>query len=109
MAKIAISIKIDVSKIDKARLFKGAKGTYLDASAFIELDSFDEYGNSGMITQAVSKEEKANGVMGNILGNTKVFWRDSAGNQQAQLQASPYAGNPKPAIVDNYDDDIPFS
>ena len=83
MAKIGVSLKIDVSKIDKARLFKGQKGTYLDATAFIDLDQLDQYGNSGMITQDVSKEEKQQGVKGNILGNSKVFWSDG---QQAPQQ-----------------------
>lgn len=101
--RIGVAIRIDVSKIDKARLFKGQKGTYLDATAFIDLDQLDEYGNSGMITQDVSKDERAQGVKGNILGNSKVFFKD--GGQQAaqpqqpqsQLQAQP-----------EYDDSIPF-
>jgi hypothetical protein len=83
MSKVGVSLKIDVSKIDKARLFKGSKGTYLDATVFIELNEFDQYGNSGMITQDVTKDEKQQGVKGNILGNCKVFWSDT---QQAPQQ-----------------------
>jgi hypothetical protein len=85
MSKIGVSLKIDVSKIEKARLFKGAKGVYLDATAFIDLDELDQYGNSGMITQDVTKEEKGTGVKGPILGNSKVFWKGEgkqAGGQQ---------------------------
>ena len=59
MGKIALSLKINVSQIDKARLFKGQKGAYLDATIFVDMDQLDQYGNSGMITQDVSKEEKA--------------------------------------------------
>ena len=44
--------------IDMNRLFQGQKGQYLDATVFIELDELDQYGNSGMITQDVTKEEK---------------------------------------------------
>ena len=84
MAKVAVSLKIDVSKIDKARLFSGQKGTYLDATIFVDLDSLDQYGNSGMITQDVSKEEKAQGIKGNILGNGKVFWKEGGQAPQAQ-------------------------
>ena len=84
MAKVAVSLKIDVSKIDKARLFSGAKGTYLDATIFVDLDNLDQYGNSGMITQDVSKEEKAQGIKGNILGNGKVFWKEGGQAPQAQ-------------------------
>jgi hypothetical protein len=84
MSKIGVSLKIDVSKIDKARLFSGQKGTYLDATVFIDLSELDQYGNSGMITQDVSKEEKLQNVKGNILGNCKVFWNDAGQPQQQQ-------------------------
>ncbi|MGL6296234.1 MAG: hypothetical protein ACRC3K_07515, partial [Plesiomonas sp.] len=46
----------------------------------------DQYGNSGMITQDVTKDEKASGVKGNILGNCKVFWKDQQQTQQAPQQ-----------------------
>ena len=89
MSKIALSLKINVSAIDQARLFQGAKGQYLDATIFVELDELDQYGNSGMITQDVSKDEKAQGIKGNILGNGKVFWVENGqapqqGGQQNQ-------------------------
>jgi len=80
MAKVGISLKIDVSKIEKARLFKGQKGVYLDATVFVDLGEADKYGNHGMITQDVSKAEKDQGGKGSILGNCKVFWQD--GQQQ---------------------------
>ena len=102
--KIGVALKIDVSKIDKERLFKGNKGTYLDATAFIDLDEFDQYGYSGMITQDVTKEEKDSGVKGAILGNSKVFWSDSGsetGNSQP-TQSAPSQG------YDNFDSDLPF-
>ena len=109
MAKVAVSLKIDVSKIDKTKLFKGQKGTYLDAQVFIDIDQLDQYGNSGMITQAVTKEEKDQGVKGNILGNCKVFWKDGAQQQPAQQgnwgqPQQPAQQQSQPA----YDDKIPF-
>jgi hypothetical protein len=55
MSKIGTSIRIDVTKIDKALLFKGAKGAYLDATVFIDMDTPDQYGNHGMVTQDISK------------------------------------------------------
>ena len=70
-----VTLKIDVTKIDKARLFKGSKGTYLDCQVFLE-DNQDQYGNNGMITQAVSKEERQSGVKGAILGNAKIVWNE---------------------------------
>ena len=104
MKKIAVSLRIDVTKIDKARLYKGAKGTYLDAVAFIDLEDEDQYGNAGMITQAVSKEEKAAGERGEILGNSKIIWRDEGQAQQArQAPRSQQAAPP-----DDFGD-IPFA
>ena len=90
MSKVGVSLKIDVSKIDKNRLFSGQKGTYLDATVFIDLAELDQYGNSGMITQDVTKEEKAQNVKGSILGNCKVFWSDLGQTpQQQQYNQSP--------------------
>ena len=101
MSKIGVSLKIDVSKIDKNRLFSGQKGTYLDATVFIDVDQLDQYGNSGMITQDVSKEEKQQGVKGNILGNCKVFWND-AGQQQAPQQNQGWGQPQQPQAQQQY-------
>lgn len=109
MAKYGVSLKIDVSKIDKARLFKGAKGTYLDATVFIDEGEQDQYGNNGMITQDVSKEERDNKVQGAILGNCKVFWRGEG--QQGQYQPAgnqQQTGSKTPEPVDDFSDDVPF-
>lgn len=105
MAKVGVSLKIDVTKIEKSRLYEGKKGKYLDATVFIDLDEQDQYGNNGMITQDVSKEERSQNVQGAILGNCKVFWRDSG-------QSSAGSGNrsqqPPPPAWDDFDDDLPF-
>lgn len=107
MAKVGVSLKIDVSKIDKARLFKGEKGVYLDATAFIDLDQLDQHGNSGMITQDVTKEEKQAGTKGPILGNSRVFWSESGSAPQAGQRNQP----PKPTTQGGGDPsgDIPFA
>jgi hypothetical protein len=68
--KKVIQIKLNLSKADKDRLFKGEKGVYLDAVLFLN-DEADQYGNHGMIVQSVSKEERDAGVKGEILGNAK--------------------------------------
>ena len=90
MAKIGVRLKIDVSKIDKASLFQGKKGIYLDATAFIDLDQLDQYGNSGMITQDLSQERSQTGEKGPILGNSICFWKDYA-QQQPSQQMPPMA------------------
>lgn len=97
MAKIGLSLKIDVSKIDKSQLFKGQKGVYLDAQIFVDLDNKGEYGDNGMITQSGKNIENGKGA---ILGNGTIFWRDDA--QQAPQQAPQQAQNA------TFDDDVLF-
>ena len=107
MAKLGISIKIDVSKIDKARLFKGAKGTYLDLTTFIDTDNPGQYGDHGFISQSVSKEEREQNIQGNILGNCTVFFglpQKQAPQQQQQYQQQAQ----QQPTADEYDDDMPF-
>jgi hypothetical protein len=67
-----IQVKLDVTKIDKAKLFQGKQGPYLDAVIFLK-DTPDQYGNNGMIVQSVSADERAQGIKGAILGNVKVM------------------------------------
>ena len=112
MSRIGVSFKLDVTKIDKARLFKGQKGTYLDFTGFIDLENLDQYGNSGFISQDVTKEEKDKGVQGNILGNTKVFWKEGGQAPQDNQQQQPQQQQPPQAqgFNDNFDasEDVPF-
>ena len=87
MATVGISASIDVTKIDKAKLIDGKKGTYLNLTAFVNLDEKDQYDNNGMVTQSVTAEEREAGTRGAILGNTKVFFRDDGGSNTAIPQA----------------------
>jgi len=97
--KRIVKIKIDVTKIDKARLFKGSKGTYLDATIFLDDDS-DQYDNNGMISQEVNKEERESGVKGAILGNAKII--KVIGNEPTINKPNPMDNN-----LDEMDE-IPF-
>ena len=105
--KIGISFKIDVTKISKERLFKGAKGTYLDATAFIDVDEVDQYDNNGFIAESTSKEERDQGQQGVILGNVKVFYNDS-GSQQKEPMGEQAAQDKLMGKEDDFDDSIPF-
>ena len=99
--KVGISLRIDVTKIDKSRLYKGAKGTYLDLTTFVDTEVADQYENHGFIAQSLTKDERDAQVQTPILGNVKVFYTD--GSQ---------TGIEKPAVADmsigDLDDDIPF-
>lgn len=74
MATIGISIRIDVTKIDKEKLYKGAKGTYLDLTTFVNTSEKDKYDNNGFVSQSTTAEERAAGIKTPILGNVKVFF-----------------------------------
>ena len=106
--KIGISIRIDVTKIDKARLYAGAKGTYLDLTTFIDTDNPDQYENHGFISQSVDKEEREKGVRTTILGNTKVFYKGASEGSQQPAQQPQQQAPTQPAPVDDLGD-IPFA
>ena len=96
--KIGLSVRIDVTKIEKARLYAGAKGTYLDLTTFVDTEEKDQYENNGFISQSVDKEEREQGVQTPILGNVKVFFTDGA-------QSSPQSAPQSKTVID---EDIPF-
>jgi hypothetical protein len=87
--KYGISIKLDVTKIDKARLFQGEKGVYLDLTTFIDTENEGQYGDHGFISQSVSKEEREAKVQTPILGNVKVFFTGESDNQSNQAPSQP--------------------
>ena len=91
-----ISLNIDVNKIDKERLYKGTKGTYLDAVLIPTPNS--EYGDY-MIVESVSKEEREAGKKGTILGNAKNLVRREPAPQPEDFEPTP---------PDNNYDDLPF-
>jgi hypothetical protein len=106
--KVGIELQIDVTKIDKARIYEGKKGKYLTMTAFVDLDNKDQYDQNGMITHKKEEgEERAP-----ILGNTKVFWTDGEQQQQtphSQYQPTP-SHQPQQSAPQQFEDDgeIPF-
>lgn len=98
-----IRCKINVTKIEKAKLFHGEQGVYLDFTLLENKNGVDQYGNHFMIIQDASKEERKAGVKGAILGNAKKL---EPRGQPAQRQA----GKPAPVAGDGPadDDSVPF-
>lgn len=108
--KIGVEVSIDVTKIEKARLYQGQKGKYLTMTTFIDIDQVDQYGNNGFIAHKKGQEEQTNAP---ILGNVKVFWSDSQQqqNNQAPRQQQTPRQQTNAAVQQNaaaFDDDVPF-
>ena len=74
MSKL-MSLSIDVTKIDKTKLFKGKKGNYLKLTVRLS-DEADQYGNNLSAWQEQTEEERKAKADRNFLGNGKVFWEE---------------------------------
>lgn len=99
-----IKLKIDVTKIDKARLFKGAKGTYLNLVVY-ENDTPDQFGNDFSVKQECTKEEREAGVKMPYIGNGEHIGQKSQPKPAAQTRKVTYA---TPQQEEPEGDDIPF-
>lgn len=65
-----MKLVINLSKIDKNRLYKGQKGIYLNAVLIIK-DEADQFGNHAFIVEEISKDQRIAGERGTILGSGK--------------------------------------
>jgi|TARA_Y100000114_G_scaffold25331_1_gene21038 hypothetical protein len=102
-----INFDMDLTKIDKSRIRESEKGgKYANFTVFCNTDKvYDDYGNSGFVSQALNKQDfdnQRNGIelpeMPNI-GKARVVYPKSDVAVEPQ--------NTKPKIVDNnFDDDI---
>ncbi len=92
---LIIRCSINVTKIDKAKMYVGKKGTYLNLVLIENKEGPDQYGNDFMVVQDTSKEERERGIRGAILGNAQF-----AGGKQASTV--PDDDGPPPS------DDVPF-
>ena len=100
--RIGLEIKVNVSKLDKSKLFEGKTGKWLTLKTFINTEEQDQYGNNSFITESPTEEEKIGKVKLPIVGNSKIFWKE----QQQQPQNNGFT--PRPASQPEPDDDIPF-
>lgn len=98
-----IKIKIDVSKIDKTALFKGQKGTYLDAVLWPTPNN--QYGDDWLIVQDLGKDRREE--KGAIIGNAKNIPDNGGGGQRAAAPVRAGAGQAAPVAEDD-GDAVPF-
>ena len=94
MGKI-INIKVDVTKLDKSKFFKGKKGTYANLTVAENMDGESEYGDTHYVFESQSKEERDAKTPKNYLGNGKEFVFNSNGGTQTMA-------------TETVDDDLPF-
>ena len=98
-----IIAKIDVAKIDKARLFPGKNGAkYLDI--ILRETPGDKYGNDYMVVQSVTKEERQAGVKGAILGNAKTYGQPAGSSPKPAQKPA----NDGPRFESETNEDVPF-
>jgi len=91
-----INLSIDVTKIDKNKLIKGAKGTYLNLTVSVNEEA-DQFGNDCSAWQTQSKEEREAKSQRLFLGNGKVVF----GKQKKETVANV-------EVINNSSDDLPF-
>lgn len=99
-----IVLKIDAMKIDPKLLFPGKNGAkYLDAAL---VDKPNDFGDDGFISQSPSKEDRAKGVKGPIIGN----WRHVGGGAKHKpAESKPTTAKSKPeSSPANDDTGLPF-
>lgn len=82
-----ITAKINCSRIDKKYLYAGKNGKYLDLVIFENKNGPDQYGNTHMVVQGISKEARDRGERGPIIGNLKLESQSTRPAQRRQ-QAS---------------------
>ena len=105
MASI-ISASIDLTKIDKAKIYEGKKGKYYPITVVLN-DEPGQYGDSGYIMTEQTKEERDAKVQKQYLGNVKVVWTNgenvSTAERQGVQQSIEMQAAPAPA-----EPDLPF-
>ena len=86
MASI-VSGSIDLTKIDKSKIYEGKKGKYYPITVVLNNEP-SPYGDSGYIQTEQTKEERAAKQSKTFLGNVKVVWTDgqnvSIANREGQ-------------------------
>lgn len=64
-----IKLKINYSRIVQGELYEGKNGQYLDLVAWPNKGGPDQYGNTHMVCQEISRKARDAGERGPILGN----------------------------------------
>lgn len=104
--RIMITVSIDVTKMDKTRFYKGKKGTYVNLT-LIESPN-DQYGNTHLVVQSSTKEEREEGLKMPIIGNAKDFKILDEQKESGGYNAPQDNRPAEPEKAGLAQDDIPF-
>ena len=88
--------KINLSKIDKTKIFEGAKGKWIDITVWFSEEP-DQYGNNLSIRQSTKKDETPI-----YLGEAKFYVPKEPKDKQGEWQGR------KKTDVEEQKDDLPF-
>ncbi len=97
-----VNFSINVEDIDKSKLIKGKKGSYLNLTMSVNDET--KFGNNASISISQSKEEREAKETKTYLGNGKVVWISDAGVTVAEREDAP--ASQQAASVGS--DDLPF-
>ena len=98
MSRTGVNQSINLSKLDKSKLFKGKDGSmWANLTSYLDTEK-DQYDNNGSIQQSLSKEEREQGIKAPYIGNNKIFWTDSSNPEPKPLEPT----------LSLEDEDLPF-
>jgi len=98
-----LTVKVNLDNINRDRLYKGKKGTYLDLVLFNTPES--EYGEDFVVRQDLGKEAREQGEQQPILGNAKAW---ALGEGEPAKKEGGGGQNLAPSKPARSSDDLPF-
>lgn len=77
------NVKLDLSKIDKSKIYKGKNGSYYEFTISIN-DKTSQYGENISASESQTKEERDAKVNKTFIGGGKVIWVSEDGISVAE-------------------------
>jgi hypothetical protein len=105
MASI-ISGNINLSKLDKSKIYEGKKGKYYPITVVIN-NEIGEYGDSGYVMTEQTKEQREAKEAKSYLGNVKVVWTDGE-NVSTAVKSEPQVAMQMQQPMQTEEPDLPF-
>jgi|TARA_R110001606_G_scaffold4071_1_gene19266 hypothetical protein len=103
-----ISANIDLTKIDKSKIYEGKKGKYYPITIVVN-DELGQFGDSGYIQTEQTKEERDAKAPKSFLGNCKVVWTNGQNVNVAPKEGQPQQQSNVQTLQDIAGDpDLPF-